>query len=238
VSVLQNSLDLLRLGLGALWLPKVQVLNPNSSLPTSAKSALGWARSGDWANLERAAFVVPLEPNNARAFWLNLYNALTLHAMHTAGIQHSVLESLGFFSRFAYRVNGQSLTLNQMEHGILRGNRAALIGLPPFAAQDPRAKWMLPLEPRIHFALNCGAASCPPIRAYVAEQLNEQLELATHSYLSECRLEAGVVWLPRLLSYYPSDFGNPLGFARRYRPELPTTARVRYLPYSWAKTYR
>jgi hypothetical protein len=238
VNAWQNSLDLVRLGMGVLWLPRVNVLNPSSALPTSAETALDLARAGDWARLKQAAFVVPDDQANARAFWLNLYNALTLHAISTAGIRDSVLESLGFFSRYAYRVGEQTLSLNQIEHGILRGNRAALIGLPPFASRNPRVKWVLPLEPRIHFALNCGAASCPPIRAYVGANLEQQLELATHSYLSECRFEAGVVWLPRLLSYYPADFGNPLEFARRYRPNLPAVARVRYLPYSWAKTYR
>jgi hypothetical protein len=237
MSAWQNSLDLLRLGLGMLWLPQVRVLNLSPSLSISAEQALELARAGDWARLEQAAFAMPADQSSARAFWLNLYNALTLHAIQTAGIRHSVLESPGFFSRYAYHVGEQSLNLNQIEHGILRGNRAALIGQPPFANHDPRANWVLPLEPRIHFALNCGAVSCPPIRAYSAQQLEQQLELATHSYLSECKLEAGVVWLPRLLSYYPSDFGKPLEFARRYRPDLPATAQVRYLPYSWAKAY-
>jgi hypothetical protein len=235
---MNNTLTLLLLVISAVSFPRIRVLNPNPTQSTNPETALELARRGAWQQLEQAAFIVPKDQKSAQAFWLNLYNALTLHAMADAGIQDSVLESLGFFNRYAYRVGNQILSLNQIEHGILRDNKAALVGLPPFSSTDPKAKWVLPLEPRIHFALNCGAASCPPIRAYGAEQLEQQLTLATQSYLAECRVEGDTVWLPRLLSYYPSDFGNPLEFARRYRPELPQRAKVRFLPYVWAKVYR
>ncbi len=231
--MLENTWNLLRLGLGAMVRPAVLVLN-TGNLETTAAVAMELARAKDFTRLPQAKFVVPSEQDEARAFWINLYNALTLHAMAQAQIQDTVLESLGFYSHFAYLVNGLVFSLNDIEHGVLRENRAGL-GRIPFAKTDPRAAYILPLEPRIHFALNCGAVSCPPIRAYVGEQLEAQLELATHSYLQDCRLEAGVVWLPRLLLYYQQDFGHPLEFARRYRPDLPTKARVRYLPYSWKK---
>ncbi|MFN3265705.1 MAG: DUF547 domain-containing protein [Deinococcales bacterium] len=236
--MIQNTLDLLRLVLAALYYPKVQILNPMPSIPTSSEAALEFARTNHFTPLSQASFSVPLEPQAAKAFWLNLYNALTLHAMHAANIQNSVLESLGFFNAYAYRIDGLVLTLNQIEHGILRANRPALVGLPPFAKNDPRAKWVLPLDARIHFALNCGAASCPPIRNYQAAQLEQQLELATHAYLSDCQVKDSVVYLPRLLSYYATDFGKPLLFTQRYRPDLPNNAKVRFLPYQWAKAYR
>lgn len=234
---MQNTLDLLGLVMGALYFPKVHILNAPST-PASPEAAFELARTNNFTALSQAAFSVPLEPQAAKAFWLNLYNALTLHAMHAANIQNSVLESAGFFNRYAYNIDGLVLTLNQIEHGILRGNRPALVGLPPFAKNDPRAKWVLPLDARIHFALNCGAASCPPIRHYQSANLEQQLELATQAYLSDCQIKNGVVYLPRLLSYYQADFGKPLEFARRYRPDLPETAQVRFLPYQWAKTYR
>jgi Protein of unknown function, DUF547 len=235
---MHNTLTLLLLLLNALSFPKRRVLNPNPQQTINPETALELARAGAWQQLEQAAFVVPQDQTSARAFWLNLYNALTLHAMADAGIQNSVLESLGFFQRYAYQVGDHVVSLNQIEHGILRGNRAALVGLPPFSRTDPRIKWVLPLDPRIHFALNCGAASCPPIRAYQAANLEPQLTLATQSYLAECRIEGNTVWLPRLLSYYANDFGEVLGFVRHFRPDLPKTARVQYLPYVWAKVYK
>jgi hypothetical protein len=235
---MNNTLTLFLLLLNALSFPKRRVLNPIPQQITNPETALELARAGAWQQLEQAAFVVPEDQTSARAFWLNLYNALTLHAMADAAIKNSVLESVGFFQRYAYQVGNQMLSLNQIEHGILRGNKAALVGLPPFAHTDPRTKWVLPLDPRIHFALNCGAASCPPIRAYQAALLEQQLTLATESYLAECHVEGNTVWLPRLLSFYPSDFGKPLDFVRRFCPDLPATARVRFLPYVWAKVYR
>ena len=49
---------------------------------------------------------------------------------------------------------------------------------------DPRLKIALSeAEPRIHFALNCGAKSCPPIKTFSAEEVQKQLDVATQSYL-------------------------------------------------------
>jgi hypothetical protein len=220
--------------------PKRVVLNANATRITSSETWLDQVRAAtNEANLEPARFEVPSDQFEARAFWINLYNALTLQAMMHAKIQHSVLEFPGFFDCCTYQVHAGSLeftlTLNEIEHGILRGHRAVLFSAP-FVPNDPRRDLILPLEPRIHFALNCGAISCPPIRAYQAEQLESQLELATRSYLQSVRLENNVVILPRLLQWYAKDFGAPLEFVRTYHPELPANARVRFDAYDWNKT--
>lgn len=229
----RDSRTVARLLHSGLSRPKLEVLNANGAVSIAAESALEAARAGEWQRLSEAHFDAPQSELEARAFWLNLYNALTLHALHAAGIEKTVLERAGFFNSFAYRVSGLDLSLNDIEHGVLRGNRAALLSRAPFATDDPRAKLVLPLDARIHFALNCGALSCPPIRAYTAAKLEMQLELATQSYLRSARLEGVTVWLPRLLDYYRADFGDPLEFARRYRADLPAKARVKFDPYDW-----
>ncbi len=218
---------------GAVRTPAARGLNPGSSLETSSSQALEWARAARWTDLERAQFDVPEGEVAARAFWINLYNALTVHAVHAAGVKSSVTAQRGFFDRFAYTVSGFAFSLNDIEHGVLRGNRAAFLRGAPFKPQNPRLGFVLPLDPRVHFALNCGARSCPPIRFYSAEHLDAQLDLATTAQLQDVRLEGNVVWLPRLMSYYAADFGEPLAFTRRYRPDLPATARVKFLPYDW-----
>jgi hypothetical protein len=220
--------------------PKRLVLNASATRIASSESWLDQVRaSANEADLEPARFEVPHDQLEARAFWINLYNALTLQAIMRNKIQNSVLEFPGFFDCCAYQVFAGSLefslTLNEIEHGVLRGNRAVLL-FAPFAANDPRLNLILPLEPRIHFALNCGAVSCPPIRTYRAENLDSQLELATRSYLQSVRLEHGVVVLPRLLQWYAKDFGNLLGFVRTYHPDLPANARVRFDVYDWNKS--
>jgi hypothetical protein len=223
-----------RLLLSGLKRPKLEVLNAGGMHRLSAETALEAARAGNWTQLANSSFDAPTTELEARAFWLNLYNALTLHALHAAGIKQTVLERAGFFAAFAYRVSGLNFSLGDIEHGVLRGNRAALLSRAPFASGDPRASLVLPLDARIHFALNCGALSCPPIRAYEAGHLEAQLELAAQSYFSSAKLEGQTVWLPRLLDYYRSDFGDPLEFARRYRADLPEKARVRFDPYDWS----
>ena len=222
-----------RLLRGGLVRPKLEVLNADGAALLSAEAALTSARAGDWTRLMDSRFDAPNTELAARAFWLNLYNALTLHALHMAGIEQTVLERAGFFGAFAYRVAGLDFSLNAIEHGVLRGNRAALFQRAPFSSSDPRAQLTLPPDARIHFALNCGAHSCPPIRSYDAGKLEAQLELATQSYLQSARLEGATVWLPRLLDYYRSDFSDPLEFTRRYRSDLPAKARVRFEPYDW-----
>jgi Protein of unknown function, DUF547 len=217
--------------------PMRVVLNEDAQRTISSETWLDQVRAvTNESDLEPARFEVPQDPLEARAFWINLYNALTLQAMMHAKIQHSVLEFPGFFDCCAYQVHAGSLeftlTLNEIEHGILREN-AVFLRRQSFRNDDPRARLILPLEPRIHFALNCGAISCPPIRAYQAENLESQLELATRSYLQSVRLENGVVIVPRLLQWYAKDFGNPLEFARKYHPELPANARVRFDAYDW-----
>jgi hypothetical protein len=239
---LEGSLTLLRLGRMALAQVRVpEVLNPSSDQITDqfmdASEALIVARRGDFELLERTSFEAPMHVDGgefeARAFWINLYNTLTLHAMHRAGIRQSVLERPDFFVRYAYRVGKYHFNLNDIEHGVLRGNRAPFLGRVPFVKDDPRVQFALSIDPRIHFALNCGALSCPPIRVYQGLHLTDQLDLAAQSYLQDAKLEGNTVWLPRLLTYYPKDFGDPLEYARTYRPDLPASSRVKFLPYSW-----
>jgi Protein of unknown function, DUF547 len=232
----QNAMTVVKLLRMGATQTKLELLNARGEGARDQRSgsqALELARNGNWEELQRSSFTVPEAESAARAFWLNLYNALTLHAMHAAGVKDSVLEKPGFFNRYAYRVSGLNFTLNDIEHGVLRGNRGAFLTRQPFSDTDPRLEFVLSLDVRVHFALNCGAVSCPPIRSYEAERLEAQLAMAAQTYLSTVRLEGNTVWLPRILSYYAADFGEPLEFARRYRPELPARAKVKFDPYDW-----
>ena len=101
-------------------------------------------------------------------------------------------------------------------------------------------------DPRVHFAINCGATSCPPIRAYTAQDLDAQLDLATRAYLAApggWRLDeaTGTVHLSRLFRWYRREFGPPLAFIRRYASEAERAAldrlgpapRIVYLAWDW-----
>ena len=114
--------------------------------------------------------------NELLAFFINIYNALVIHGTIERGVPANLWARYSFFSTTAYNIGGYKFTLNDIENGILRGNRASMATLymRPFAAtleKDPRLKFAVkdPVEARIHFALNCGAKSCPPIKTFSAE---------------------------------------------------------------------
>jgi hypothetical protein len=173
----------------------------------------------------------------ARAFWINLYNALVLDAIICFGIQKSVTEgflgTLFFFRRAAYLVGGQRVSLEDIEHGILRGNRGnPYVPGVHFTSNDPRLAWSLPLDPRIHFALNCGGRSCPPIRAYEVEKLDQQLDLAARGFIDttvEVRPERKEVVLSPIFHWYAADFGGRKRIIRFLIDHLPDDKRRRAL---------
>jgi hypothetical protein len=149
------------------------------------------------------------------AFWINIYNALVIDAVISFGVRESIREAPGFFHRAAYQVGPYRLDLEEIEHGLLRGNRPQLLRLPPpFAGGDPRLE-LAPreIDARVHFALNCGTRSCPPVAFYDAERLNEQLEAAASSFINSdaVRLQNGSVVLSPLFEFYLDDFGGREG---------------------------
>jgi Protein of unknown function, DUF547 len=181
------------------------------------------------------------------AFWLNLYNALFLHEMTLRPRRGNLLRHARLFDRAAYRVGEGRYSLSLIEHGILRRNSRSPAALRrPLRRGDPRsAAAPSQLDPRIHFALNCGARSCPPLRFYDDAGLDAQLRDATRSYLAgDVRVDdkRGVVTLPRLMRIYRTDFGDrrtQLVFAARHVPEVAGSLRriespeVEYAPYDW-----
>ena len=76
-----------------------------------------------------------------------------------------------FFNNTAYVLGGSPFTLQDIENGVLRANKKGVGALSPqFSKVDPRRRLSLDqAEPRIHFALNCGAKSCPPIKTFSAQ---------------------------------------------------------------------
>src|SRR5262245_25588726 len=63
------------------------------------------------------------------AFWINVYNALVLHGIVGLGVRRSVARAWNFFGRAAFRVDGFVLSADDVEHGVLRGNRRRVV--PP-----------------------------------------------------------------------------------------------------------
>jgi len=180
----------------------------------------------------------------ATTFWLNCYNAFTQLLLDR---DRSLYDSRNqFFSSRLIPIAGERLSLDEIEHGLLRGGHWKLGGgylrWPFYRDLVDR----LAVEPadrnyRIHFALNCGAASCPPIVAYSVGAVDRQLDVATRGYLdSEVSydVDRNVARVPRLCLWYRGDFGGRRGIQQLLADfkQVPPEAgpRLRYADYDWS----
>lgn len=184
-----------------------------------------------YIGLIAAARLDEMEPDERLALLINAYNAFTLRLI----LDHYPLASIKDIpaaKRWAHRrwnVGGHSWSLDDIEHEQIR---------PAFR------------EPRIHFALVCAAAGCPPLRdeAYTADRLEAQLEdqaRRVHAGDRWLRYDGGgTVFLTKLYDWYAADFekeaGSVLAYAARYSAPLRealdagTRVRIRWIEYDWA----
>ena len=188
------------------------------------------------------------------AFWLNVFNAVVLRdAAELAGAP-SVRAVGAFFERPRLRVGAFEYSLDDIEHGLLRGN------VPKFGARrapmqrdDPRLAYMpLAYDERMHFAMFSVARSSPPLNAFGAGRLDAELEDATARYLQRhvrVENEGAVVVLPRLFQWYAADFGgerNALNFTLARLDDQAVDlgdrrrgrVKVRYAEFDWRPNVR
>ena len=196
-------------------------------------------------------------PRDARvAFVINLYNLLILHAFVQLGAPKTGLQRSAFFVRVGYDVGGHHYSFNDLENGILRSNAIAPYHFKHlFGKGDPRLGAVLEEpEMRIHFALNCGASSCPPISFFTAAGIDAELEFVAKSFLESdegCLLDESTrtVTLSKIMSWYSRDFGKDtnevLSTVARWLPETKKQLlqqwldggkpiKLKYFRYDWA----
>ncbi len=176
----------------------------------------------------------------AFAFWANLYNALTLmvvlDAYPVASIRDIRSRGAGFDLKALFgpwrtklvEVEGARLSLDDIEHGIMR---------PSFA------------DPRVHYAVNCAAIGCPNLRprAWRPETLGAALESAARDFVNHPRgvtLQAdGSLVVSSIYHWFEEDFGGSeagvIAHLRRYAaPPLAVAlgdrARIADHRYDWA----
>jgi hypothetical protein len=222
----------------------------HARLAASPEAAAAGARARELARVDPAGLAArPLR----LAFWINVYNALIVHGVVAFGVRGTVHRTWNFFGRAAYRVGDGIFTLEEIEHGLLRNNAARVFPpWPVLSVKDPRRTLAVaPVDPRIHFALNCGARSCPPVGVYRPAALDGQLELAARNFVNEeVTLDGrGRVACSKLFRWYGRDFGSPgalRDFLLRHLDEGPVKAALRagappcqaFRPYSWTLTHR
>ena len=132
---------------------------------------------------------------DALAYWINAYNALALTGVIDAYPTKSVKDIKmlsGFFNRTWYTVGGKLLTLNNIEHDIIREEFK---------------------DPRIHAAINCASIGCPRLESQVftGGDLDTRLEAAMRAFLNDARHvkvdpQNRTVTLSKILDWFESDF--------------------------------
>ncbi|CAD7945107.1 unnamed protein product [Amoebophrya sp. A120] len=203
--------------------------------------------------------------NVAKAFWINCYNLLVLHAFAEAGIAEFDLGRLHFFAAVKYQfsfsagafISGTTseenifsshsttttqqdnyaikpllpFSLHEIENGILRGNLPGAIQMkPPFSPDRLKnEKFILPRgEYRLHFALNCGARSCPPIKWFSAEACDEELRIVSMAFLEQEEnlavsenegTKSAVLYLSKIFHWYSRDFTTTTSRNYRYNSQ-------------------
>jgi hypothetical protein len=187
-----------------------------------------------------------------RAFVINLYNMIVPHAFARVGAPTGDLSRVTFFDGVRYQLGDETFSFNDLENGVLRGNRKAPYHLRvPFPAGDSRLRSVEKVDHRIHFALNCGAKACPPVKWFTPEALEEEFRIVAMAWAEQednvrIDLATRTLWLSKIVEWYSVDFGNnSTEIAKTLlqhlrgdkKQEMETLLRggfaIKHVPYDW-----
>lgn len=167
-----------------------------------------------YQNLENAS------KNEKLAYWINAYNALTIDLILRNYPVESIKDIKDPWDQRLWKFGDQWLSLNDIEHNILR-------------KMD---------EPRIHFAIVCASESCPKLQntAFTADNLEEQLIKATKEFLADETkndISENDLKLSKIFKWFKKDFeqdGSLIDFLNRYSDiTISNNAKKSFKDYSW-----
>ena len=155
------------------------------------------------------------------AYWINLYNAYTIKLILKNLPVESITKLHGGkpWDVKWIKVGNETYSLNNVEHDIIRKRFN---------------------EPRIHFAVNCAAKSCPPInnKAWTAENLESELERVTRSFInnkSMNQISSKQLKLSKIFEWYQGDFGDLRTFVQDYVDvNIKPSASISHIEYDWS----
>lgn len=166
------------------------------------------------------------------AFYINAYNAWTLKLILGSYPGIKSIRDLGSIFKSPWekevcRINGRVLTLDEIEHDILR----------------PRFR-----DPRVHFAVNCASKGCPPLRPepYYGKMIDRQLNEMAAAFINNPRynrIEGGTLYVSSIFKWYAEDFHDDIiGFFLKYSRDAlidkleidRDRIRIKYLTYDWS----
>lgn len=161
--------------------------------------------------------------NKEMAYWINLYNAFTIHSIVEKYPVSSVMDLEGgkVWDKKKIVIAGKSLTLNNIEKDKL---------LKRFK------------EPRVHFAVNCAAASCPPLlnKAWTEDNVQRYYAKLAKAFINNSSynsVSAKSIQASQIFNWYASDFGGSdkiLAYFQKYSDtEIKKNAKITFKEYDW-----
>ena len=173
-----------------------------------------------------------------KTFWINIYNGFIIKKIKAN--PESYQKRSSFFSKRDIPIAGQLFSFDDIEHVILR-KKQWKYGLgfinKPFVSKLFEALSVQKLDSRIHFALNCGAKSCPPTRVYQLAQIEEQLNTAQRHFIENTSIiRDNKIELSRLFLWYKGDFESKsaiLRLVQQNSSEDLKSEQIKYSPYYW-----
>jgi hypothetical protein len=189
------------------------------------------------------------------AFWINVFNAAVLRDAAELPRAASVREVEAFFERSRLTIGAHGYSLDDIQHGLLRGNVAKQgRSRPSMASGDPRLEYVpILFDERVHFALHSACRSSPPLRVFDGGKLDRELEAATADYVRrnvQVQSDGALIVLPRLFRWFAADFGGESSIVEfvvaRIDDEAAVDAidrrrgrvRLKYTDYDWVLNAR
>lgn len=187
------------------------------------------------------ALLMKTDPNtisrqNRLTFWINVYNAFVLKVVCDKYPIKSIMSKTAYalgksnFQKKLVTINDVQYSLNDVENNIIR----------PFG------------DPRIHFAINCAAKSCPPLRseAFEPARLNVQMDEQARNFINNSEKNSfdfskNEIMVSKIFDWFEEDFkkydaGVPAFISRYLPPELgkqllanAKTVKINHHDYNW-----
>lgn len=158
--------------------------------------------------------------NKKLAFWINSYNAYTIKLILKNYPVKSIMELNNGkpWDVKWIKLNNRTLSLNNIENDIIR---------PKFN------------EPRIHFAVNCAAKSCPPLlnKAWTANNLNTNFDRQAKAFINNSNynvINSKKVEVSKIFDWYGKDFGDLRTYLNKYsNTQISSGTSINFKSYNW-----
>ncbi len=180
------------------------------------------------------------DDNKRKAFWINIYNAFIMDILKENPSLY--LDKGNFFKSKQINIGGKLISFDDIEHGIIRRSISKYsfgyirkIFIPHFE----RKLRLENRDERVHFALNCGAQSCPPVAIFDARKMDNQLDKASELFLkstSDYDRSSNVVYVTPIISWFRGDFGGLSGAKRllkKYGVVEKVDISLEFTTYDW-----